>query len=106
MVTVEIARPALPLLVTVTDCAALVVPMLCEAKVRLAGEMLTAGAAGGVCVPPPPPPPPPHAAHTPATRSVVANSKAAGRRRIAGMLRIKAKSNIPTNNPSNPTGKR
>jgi hypothetical protein len=107
MLTVEMASPALPLLVIVTDCAALVVPMACEAKVRLAGEMPTAGAAGGVCVPPPPPPPlPPHAAHTPTTRSVAANSKAAGRRRIAGVLRIKAKSNIPANKPSNPTGKR
>ena len=37
-------RAALPLLVSVTDFAALVVPTVWFAKLRLAGERLTAGA--------------------------------------------------------------
>lgn len=105
ILTVVMARLALPLLVSVTLCAVLVVPTLSEVNVRLVGARPTAGA---VVVPPPPPPPPlpPHAAHTPTRSKVDANRKAAGRRRIAGELRSPAKINIPANTPSNPTGKR
>ena len=70
---------ALPVLVRVALCAALVVPVVCEANVRLEGERLTAGAGGGVVVPPPPPPPPPQATHAPITSRAEANRKAAGR---------------------------
>lgn len=37
-------RAAVPELVSVTVCAALVIPSTCEAKVRLVGESVTAGA--------------------------------------------------------------
>ena len=105
IVTVEMVRLALPLLVRVTLCAVLVEPTLSEPKESPeVGEMLTAGVrvGGGV----PPPPPPPQAAHTPTTRRVVAKSKAAGRRRIADELSSMARANIPASNPRNPTGKR
>ena len=39
----DIARAVLPMLVNVTDCEALVTPTVWLAKVRLGGEMLTAG---------------------------------------------------------------
>src|SRR5919199_1406425 len=56
----EMKRPAFPVLVTVIDCGALVVPTSWAANVSDAGESATAGAvAGGVGAPPPPPPPPP-----------------------------------------------
>ena len=42
---------AVPLLVRVTDCAALLVPTSWLAKVRLVGERLTAGALAAVPVP-------------------------------------------------------
>ena len=46
---------ALPVLVIVIDCGALVVPIACAAKVSDVGVKVTAGAAaGGAGVPPPP----------------------------------------------------
>jgi hypothetical protein len=51
-------KDALPVLVTVTDVAALVVPMAWLAKVRLVADSETAGALGGALVVEPPPPPP------------------------------------------------
>ena len=95
-------RVAVPVLVSVTLCAALVVPTICEPKVRLVGERLTAGAGGGGGAPPPLPP---HATHTPTTSSVVANNKAAGRRRMADEPRSMARASEPANNQSSPTGK-
>ena len=44
-VTVERVRLAVPVLVTVAVCAALVVPTFCAPNVRLVGEQLTEGAA-------------------------------------------------------------
>jgi hypothetical protein len=57
-VTELMERLAVPVLVTVTDLAALLVPSVCDPKVRAVGERETAGAA---VLPPPeelPPPPP------------------------------------------------
>src|SRR5919201_4942071 len=53
---------ALPVLVTVIDCGALVVPIACAANVSDVGVNVTAGAAAVVVVPPPPPPPLPWSA--------------------------------------------
>ena len=43
--TVEMLRLAVPLLVTVTVCGALVAPTFCGLNVRLVGEKVTGGAA-------------------------------------------------------------
>ena len=46
--TLLILRGALPVFVTLTLCAALVVPSVCGPKLRLVGLRLTPGCAGGV----------------------------------------------------------
>src|SRR5271155_4291708 len=51
MVIPLIFKVALPLLVNVIVCAALLVPTVCEAKVRLAGARVTAGAVAAAPVP-------------------------------------------------------
>lgn len=103
--TLVMLKVAVPVLVSVTVCDALVVPKFCGLNVRLVDERLTAGVGveGDV---PPPPPPPPQAAQTPSTSSAVAKNKAAGRRRIADELRSMPRPNDPANNQSNPTGRR
>lgn len=98
-------RVAVPLLVRVTLCAELVVPIFCEVKVRLLDERLTAGVGVGVGLPPPPPLPP-QATHTPATVSIVANNNVAGLRLIVAEPRSVARTSIPANSPRNPAGKR
>jgi hypothetical protein len=97
-------RVAVPLLVSVTLCAALAASKFCEPKVRLEADRLTAGAEVGGGLIPPPPPPPPQAAHIPTTRRAVANKKAAGRRRIADDPRSIASASTPTHNHRYPTG--
>jgi hypothetical protein len=57
-------KDAVPVLVTVTGCAALVVPTDWLGKVRVVAESETAGALGGGVVVEPPPPPPPQPAKT------------------------------------------
>ncbi len=57
-VTLPIVRAAFPVLLRVTDWAALVVPVAWLAKVKLGCETPAIGAGGGVVLPPPPPPPP------------------------------------------------
>ena len=96
-------RAASPVFDSVTVFAALVVPIFCEPKATLAAERLTAGAevGGGVTVPPPP-----QAIHRLATIKVLANSRTAGRQRFAEGPRRRARTNIATINPSNPTGRR
>jgi len=105
IVTVEMVRLALPLLVRVTLCAVLVEPTLSEPKESPeVGEMLTAGVrvGGGV----PPPPPPPQAAHTPTSSNAAANGQPGRRRHAVAKLASVPRANIPASNPRNPTGKR
>lgn len=104
--TLVMLREAFPVLVSVTGCAALVVPVFCEAKAILVAERLTAGVGVGVGVLPPPPLPPPQATQIPITSSAVANNKAAGRRRIADALRSMARASDPASIQRSPTGKR
>jgi hypothetical protein len=96
-------RVAVPVLVRVTLCAALVVPIFWEVKLRLVGERFTVGAGGGGVKLPPPPP---QATQTPAIKSMIANSRAAGRRLIAGELKSKIRVNIHAGNPRSFTGRR
>lgn len=97
---------AAPVLVSVMFCSALVVPVFCELKVRVAGERLTKGWGVGAGVPPPPELPPPQATQTPTTVSVVANNRAAGCRRIVDEPRSIPSASDPANIQISPTGKR
>jgi hypothetical protein len=98
--TLSMYSAAFPVLVRVTFCAALVVPTYCWLNVRLVGERLTIGAAGGGLLAPP------QAVHNPISSSEVANNKASGRRRRVGEPRSRARASNPANNQSNPTGRR
>ena len=103
---VVMLRVSFQVFVSVTLCAALVVPVLWEPKGRMLAERFTAGARGGGVPPPPPPPLPPHAAHTPAKRRVVANNTATGRRRNPGEHRSIARATKPAHNHRKPIGMR
>jgi hypothetical protein len=95
------ARLALPVLARVTVWAVLVEPIFCEPNVRLPGDKPTpgVGVGGGVV-----PPPPPQATHTPPRISMVANSRATGRRWVADVNSSRAKASAPASNQSNPAG--
>jgi hypothetical protein len=97
-------REALPVLESVTVCAALVEPIFTWLNVRLAGERLTMGAGAGGELPPPPLPP--QATQTPTTSRAVANSQPAGRRRAGARLRSVARANNPAKSQGHPVGKR
>ena len=101
--TLVTLRAALPVFDSVTAFAALVVPIFCELKARLAAERLTAGAevGGGVTVPPPP-----QAIHRLATKMLLANSRTAGRQRFAEGPSRSARTSMAAINPSNPIGRR
>ena len=96
MAMLEMFREALPMFESVTVCGELVVPVFCWLKVRLAGDNDTAGAGGGGLLPPLPPPPP-QATQTPTTRSAIANSQPAGRRRAVAKLTSMARPSKPAN---------
>ena len=102
MAMLEMLRAAVPLLVRVALCAALVVPTVCELKVRLVSERLTAGVGvgGGVL------PPPPQAAQTPTTTSAVANSQPSARRRTAAKLKNVTRASSPAKSQGHPNGGR
>jgi len=95
MAMLETFREALPVFETVTPCAALDVPVVCWPNERLGVDRPTMGAAGGGELPLPPPPP--QATQTPTTRSAVANSQLAERRRAVAKLTSVAGASTPTN---------
>ena len=99
----EMLSEALPVLESVTVCAALVEPIFSWPNARLVAERLTMGAAGGGGLLPPPPPP--QAAQIPTTSMAVANAKPARRRSLARLASI-AKASNPAKNQGNPTGRR
>src|SRR5205823_11217473 len=77
---------AVPVLATVTDCAALVVPMACAPNVSEVGVNVTAGAEGGGGGGLPPPPPPlPESAPAAGTPSVTAQATSADPRTARAM---------------------
>jgi len=100
----EMLSEALPMLESVTICAALVELALCWPNVRLAGCRLTTGADGGGELPPPPPPP--QATQIPTTNNAVARSKSAERRRALAKLVSVARASKPAKSHGQPTGRR
>jgi len=98
-VMLPMVRVAVPVLVSSALSGGLVIPKSSGANESLLGERPTAGAGGGGGGLTPPTPPP-QAPHTPITSSVVANHKAAGRRRIADEPNNMAKASDPAANQS------
>jgi len=80
IVMLDMLKRALPSLPSSTLNGMLVVPVFCDANVRLVVERETVGAGDGDGLTPTPPPPPPQAPAITAMRSVVANSQPAARR--------------------------
>jgi hypothetical protein len=102
--TLVMLRLAVPVLVSVTFCAGLVLPIFCATKVRLGHERLTTGVGVGAGVPPPLPPP--QAAQAPTNSTAIANSEAAERHRVAVKLMSIPRASNPATTQVHPTGRR
>lgn len=102
--TLVMARLAVPVLVSVTLCAGLALPIFCAPKVRLDHERLTTGLEGGGGVGAPPPLPPPQSVQAPTNSSAIANTEPAGRHPFTVRLISIPSASNPAGIQVHPTG--